>query len=282
MPNGIITTSSRRDRTGGRLQARETGLGLKSNQHTGRARVLFVDIETAPSLGWYYDLWKEGNIVSTVKSWYILSFSWKWEGEKTTHVKGLIDYSGYKNDKENDKALLRELWNLLDEADVVIAHNGDGFDIPKINARFIKHGFGPPSPYKTIDTIKVARKHFKFDSNRLNEIGKYLGVGMKVPTTGFRLWEGCMRGDVDSWNLMKRYNKQDVVLLEKTYLKLRGWMTSGPNLSIIAGQKRTGCPSCGGHNRQRRGYSCTATKQMARLQCKDCGKWDSEVIGSIK
>ena len=248
-------------------------------------KILLLDIETAPSLGFYFDLWKEGNIVGTVKNWYILSFSYKWLGEKTVHAVALPDFQEYKKDKENDWSLCYFLQKKLDEADMVIAHNGDRFDLPKINARFLKHGFKPPQPYKTVDTLKVARRYFKLDSNRLNDVAKYLGVGSKLSHTGFKLWDDCMKGDIRAWSLMKRYNKQDVVLLEKVYLALRPWMTNHPNFNVFTEQD--GCPSCGSKNVQKRGYSITQTGRKQRYQCQEkvCGAWShstSEKVTDIR
>lgn len=246
-------------------------------------RILLIDIETAPSLGYYFDLWKEGNIVGNVKSWYILSFAWQWAGEKKIDCRGIVDYPRYKKNKEDDFALVHDIHTLLSQADIVVAHNGDRFDIRKINARFLKHGFPPPAPYKTVDTLKVARKYFAMDSNRLNDVAQYLGVGSKLPHTGFKLWEDCMRGDKKAWDLMKRYNKQDVVLLHDVYMTLRTWMTNHPNVNIFTG-KNPACPNCGGAV-QKRGFNITKTGRTQRYQC-ERGCWSqatkSEKVVDIK
>lgn len=236
-------------------------------------RILALDIETAPSIGMYFDPYKEGNIVSQVQSWYILSYSYQWLGEKAVHVRGLVDYPRYDKERTNDKLLMADLWKLLDEADIVIAHNGDKFDIKKINARFLFHGFKPPAPYKTVDTLKVARRYFKLDSNRLDAVAKYLNIGAKLPHTGINLWELCMAGDRKAWNMMKRYNKHDVVLLVAVYYALRAWMTNHPNVNVFS-EEQHACPNCGGAC-QRRGFSPTRTGQQQRYQCKNplCSAW---------
>ena len=151
-------------------------------------------------------------------------------------------------------------------------HNCDAFDVKKANARFIFHGLEPPSPYKTIDTLKLARKYFKFDSNRLDNLGQYLKLGRKLPHTGKHLWLGCMDGDLKSWDLMKRYNKQDVVLLEKVYLKLRGWNQSSPNLNMIFGGIFN-CPNCGSDQIIKKGYQYTRISAYQRWKCLNCGAW---------
>ncbi len=231
-----------------------------------KSKCLLYDIETSPNLGFYFELYREGNIVWNETNWYMLSFSWKWLGESKTHVLSLPDFKTYKKDKEDDVELVKELWKLFDEADVVIAHNGNQFDQKKSNARFIYHKLKPPTPYKEIDTKLVAKRHFKFDSNKLNDLGKYLGVGEKLQTGGFDLWKQCMAGDKKAWKTMCEYNKQDVILLEKVYLILRPWMVNPPYMG-------EGCPNCQSKKIQRRGYRMAKGKKYPRLQCQSCGGW---------
>jgi hypothetical protein len=235
------------------------------------AKILFLDLETAPSLGWVWAKW-ETNVIDFKSDWYVLSFAWKWAHEKkgVVHTRGLIDFPiSYGLDKENDKPLMQELWHLLDQADIVVAHNGDGFDLPKSNTRFLTHGFQPPTPYKTVDTLKIARNKFKFDSNKLDDLGRYLGIGRKLPHTGFHLWKGCMTGDPKSWTLMKRYNGHDVQLLERLYYILRAWAPTHPNVN----QGEFACPKCSSFNVQKRGFSYTAQRRKQRFQCTKCSGW---------
>lgn len=246
-----------------------------------KPRILFIDIETAPSLGWYFDLWKEGNIVATEKSWYVLSVAWKWAGQKTVHSLAISDYPRYKKNKEDDSALLADVWELLNDAELCVAHNGDRFDFPKLNARFMAHGMQPPSPYKTIDTLKIARRVGKFDSNRLDALAKYFNIGAKLPTTGFNLWKACMNGDMEAWTRMKKYNKHDVVLLEMVYEKLRPWASTHPNLSMFT-RDLGACPACGGHKLQKRGFCFNTSVKYMRLQCQDCGKWSMQPVEKVE
>jgi DNA polymerase elongation subunit (family B) len=245
---------------------------MKSNE----PKILLVDIETAPNLGWFWEMW-ETNPIGIKTNWHLLSFSYKWLGLKHIHTHALPDYASYKKDKDDDKELVQDLWNLLNEADIVIAHNGDAFDIKKSNARFIFHGMKPPMPYKTIDTLKVARRHFKFDSNKLNSLGKYLGVGEKLPHTGAHLWFGCMAGDKKAWAMMRKYNEQDINLLERVYLQLRPWMTNHPNVNIYD-QVAGACPSCSGKV-EKRGFGYTQLGAYQRYKClrPSCGAWSKGI-----
>jgi hypothetical protein len=210
----------------------------------------------------------ETNLIEVVKDTYMLSFAYKWLGESTVHAVGLPDFPGYTRDKENDKALVTRLWELMNDADIIVAHNGDAFDIKKANTRFIIHRLPPPEPSKTIDTLKLARKVGKFKSNKLDSLGQDLGEGRKLPHTGFHLWKGCMRGDLPSWKLMLRYNKQDVALLERVYLRFRPWAASHPNVTLYSG--RPGCPKCGSARSQKRGFVYAQRSRFQNYMCLDC------------
>ena len=132
---------------------------------------------------------------------------------------------------EDDGRIVKNLWKLLDEADIVIAHNGKKFDIPKINARFILNECPPPSFYKQIDTKEVAAKQFGFSSNKLDALAGYFGFKVKLDTD-FSLWERCMRGDDEALQYMEIYNRHDVELLEEVYIRLRPWIKAHPNVAL--------------------------------------------------
>lgn len=212
----------------------------------------------------------------------IICVAWKWLDEPTTHVRALSDYKGYRAGKLDDRLLVAQIWKLLDEADVVTAHNGDKFDIPKMNSRFVFHEMKPPSFYKTVDTRKVAYKNFRFDANSLNELAQYFGFGKKEDTGGFKLWTDCMAGDLRAWAKMRKYNRQDVVLLEKIYLRLRPYMSDHPNLNVIAGKTGLSCHICESESVIRRGFAITRAGRKARYQCNGCGTWSSGPCVSAK
>lgn len=239
----------------------------------GHARVLIYDLETSPNLGWIWGKYEQ-NVLAYEQEWFILSFAYKWLGEKTTHVLALPDFAGYAKNPHDDTALVQALWNLFDQADIVIAHNGDAFDQKKSNARFLAHGFDPPMPYRSIDTLKIARRYFKFNSNKLGDLGTALQVGGKAETGGFNTWLGCMSGDKASWAKMKKYNKQDVVLLEKIYFKLRPWMDNHPGMNLL-NDHLDSCPKCDLGPLQKRGTRQTKTLTYHRYQCQNCGGWSS-------
>lgn len=237
------------------------------------AKILLVDIETAPSVGFVWGKWDQ-NVIEMERDWFVLSFAYQWLDDPSPTIRALPDYKGYKPGASNDKPLMSDLWELLNEADIVVAHNGDSFDIKKSNARFLSHGLPPPSSYKTVDTLKVAKKYFKFDSNRLGDLGKSLGIGTKVPHVGFALWKGCMAGDKAAWEIMKEYNGQDVVLLKEIYLRIRPW-ANHPDVNLYSDKPRGDhpCPNCGSDHTQRRGVAVARTRKYQRWNCQGCGSW---------
>lgn len=234
---------------------------LKSKKDS--RKILFFDIETSPSLGYVWGKWEQ-DVIAVKEHWGLLCFSAKWIGQKTK-VYSLRTY-------KTEEKLVKELWKLFDEADIIIAHNGIQFDTKKSNALFLRHGLVPPSPYKQIDTKVVAKKYFRFDSNKLDDLGDFLNIGRKIQTGGFDLWLGCMKNDKKSWLKMEKYNIQDTDLLEKVYIKLLPYIENHPNLGILQGRKDN-CPNCGSDHIQSRGYGINLKTKYRRLTCMECGSW---------
>lgn len=243
----------------------------------GHPNILLIDIETSPIQGYTWGMYEQ-NVLKVIAPSKIIGAAWKWLGEAGMHSRTLPDYRGYRAGQLDDQKLVEELHSILDQADVVVAHNGDSFDVKKINARFVFYGLNAPSAYKTVDTLKVAKKYFRFDANNLNAITHYLGEGGKVNTGGFDLWVKCMAGDMPAWNKMKRYNEHDVKLLERVYLRLRPFMANHPNMNLFAAPNKKleyACPTCRSIDVQRRGTLPTRTGLYQRYQCNTCGSWSS-------
>lgn len=234
-----------------------------------KPKILFLDIETLPNLGYTWGLYEQ-NVIRFTKQSCIATFAAKWSDGRV-FAKALPDYAGYKPYSYDDKALVKDIWKLLDEADIVVAHNGKQFDVKVCQARFIFHGLKPSSPFKVVDTKDAVKKVARFNSNKLDDLGSLLGIGKKIKTD-FDLWEGCIKGDKAAWRQMVTYNKQDVLLLEKLYLTLLPWMSNHPNFG--SGME---CPKCGSDHLQSRGTSRTSTRTYQRYQCQKCGGWSRAV-----
>lgn len=238
-----------------------------------KAKILIYDLEITPTLGWTYGLW-ETRVIKVEKNPYLMCFSYRWYGEKKTHNFALPDFSTYGIDPENDYLIVKELWKLFNEADILVAHNANKFDNKVATAFFLEHGLTPPSPYKSVDTLQVARRVGRFGSNSLNSLGDLFNLGQKTAITHGDLWYRCLHGDKKAWKDMVKYNNQDVEVLYNLYEKLRPYMTNHPNIGRIE-NKIDICPKCGSENVQHRGYRVTNVSKFRRAQCQDCGGWCS-------
>lgn len=200
-------------------------------------KLLFLDIETAPALSYVWSMFQKGpiNPEMQVNRTEILGFCAKWFGVPED------DTMAYDR---RDKGMLDTLWYLLDEADYVCAHNGDRFDIKRINTEFLLAGFKPPSPYKQIDTLKMVKRSFGFDSNRLDYLSRVLFGEGKEKHDGFSTWVGCMQDDPAAWDTMMHYCAKDVVLLERLYIKVRGWDKGHPNILLGSNSHMPDAPMC--------------------------------------
>ena len=227
-------------------------------------KILFLDIETAPNKAYVWGFFDQNISASQVEaSSYVLCWAAKWLGNSEMHFASV--------QKDHAKKMLAGMHRLLDEADVVVHYNGLKFDIPTLNKEFIKNGYMPPSPYKQLDLLMVARRAFRFESNKLNYVASALKIGSKVKHEGFELWVKCMAGDEKAWAKMERYNRGDVTLLEKLYRRLRPWIVRHPNLG--AHKDGIACPKCGGEKVQRRGEQVAQTKTYLRYHCQTCSAW---------
>lgn len=244
------------------------------------ARILVLDIETAPINAFVWAAWKQNvNSQQIISDWFMLTWAAKWLFEDTV-------YSGAVTPKEarqqNDKRIVASLWHLLNEADIVIAHNGVDFDIPKINTRFLKHGFLPPSPYVVIDTLKHVRKQFAITHNKLDYVNQFLNLPRKISHDGFEMWVACYKGDKEALDKMLDYNVGDVRILEDTYLRIRPWIKPHPNVGLhILDETQSRCPSCGSNHLKEDGRYHTNANVYAAIRCENCGSMSRKRITEI-
>lgn len=227
-------------------------------------RILLLDIETAPNTVYTWGFYDQ-NIATNqiVVSSYILCWAAKWFGEQEMMFDSVH--------RSKPLLMLGRMHKLLNEADVVIHYNGKSFDIPTLNKEFIKAKFGPPSPYKQVDLLKICRSSFRFGSNKMDFVSKTLELGGKVRHEGFELWVKCMKSDKDAWKRMERYNRGDVKILERIYKRLRPWIIQHPNRGAF--EDIACCPKCGSEHFTRQGYNVTRMLKYAQYQCQDCGGW---------
>lgn len=204
----------------------------------------------------------EADLVYIIKHAELLAFSYKEHGSKRSYVYSLKDHT--------KQELLQKLWDMVDKADVLIAHNGKSFDVRMMNTFFIANGFPPPTPYKLIDTKLVAKRYFRFPSNSLNELASFFSLDGKMDTGGKSLWKKCREGDPKAFAKMERYNRQDVVLLDEIFTIMEPWIENHPNKLIYTPGE--GCHRCGVEDTQKRGMKPRALGWVQEYLCKGCGQ----------
>jgi len=226
---------------------------------------LFYDIETAFATGWF---WRPGfkltitagQVITPAR---IICISYKWEDEEVVHT--------LTWDKGDDSKLIQDFAKLMHEADEVVAHNGDRFDLKWVRTRALLHKI-PLSPYiKTIDTLKMAKYHYNFNSNRLDDIGQQLGLGEKIKVN-IALWEDIIfRNSEEALAEMSRYCEQDVVLLQDVYSVLRPYAKPKMHYGALNGEASYSCPECGSEQVSFIRTRTTAAGSIKReMKCKSC------------
>lgn len=230
-------------------------------------KLLTIDIETMPHLGYFWDRWKQDiNMVQIKDFKKVCCFAAKWLGEDEVFY-----YSEFHDGHEE---MIRQAHRLLDEADVVVTYNGKTFDIPHLETEMIL--LDPklvPSPVQHIDLYQIVKRRFKFPSNKLDDVAKALGRGEKVKHAGFQLWIDCLSGSIEAWSKMREYNKQDVVLTEDVYLTILPWIKAHPNVNVFSDNEVEGCTRCGSMDFQRRGTYDNTFAVYKRFWCKQCSGW---------
>lgn len=227
-------------------------------------RVLFLDIETSPTVATVWGLFKQNIAINQlIGNSEVLTWVAKWAGERECINGSLM--------RDGKHRMLARMHKLLSEADAVVTWNGNGFDLKVLNKEFLLQGMTPPAPYKSVDLLATARKQFRFTSNKLDYVSQQLGIGSKVKHRGHQLWLDCMARKREAFDEMLRYNTRDVILLERVYKRLRPWVRNHPNHSL----DRACCPNCGHKHVQQRGTYTTAAGVYPRFQCQSaaCGKW---------
>lgn len=250
----------------------ETYHGVLASGIDYKPKILVFDIELAPIIAYVWGLFDQNIGLNQIqKEWHVLSWAAKWIGSKEIYYHDQSD----KKEIEDDSEILKIIWSLLDEADIVLTQNGVRFDEKKLNARFVQIGLPPPSSFRHIDTLKIAKKYFAFTSNKLewmtgkfNKKYKKLEHG-KFP--GFKLWAECLKGNPKAWAEMKKYNIHDILSLEELYLNtLRAWDKS-INFNVFSESFNNRC-QCGSSEFRDKGFKFSNTGKFQKVICKSCGK----------
>ena len=232
-------------------------------------KILIFDIETSAIVAKVWGLWDQNISLKQIEQdWYVLSFAAKWYNEDK------IYYWDQRKAKprNNDKDILTKVHALLDECDYAVGQNIAKFDLKKLNARFILHGLPPVKPFEVIDTLRIAKKHFAFTSNKLEHLAKYLKCDLEKSShsefSGFDLWTETMKGNVKAFDAMKEYNIMDVKVTELVFTKLLPWE---PSIKFQTNFLEAIC-SCGSKKFFKNGLKYNRTGAFQMFRCHECQK----------
>lgn len=232
-----------------------------------KPKILIYDLETFPDLVTSWGLRVFGYLSpdNIVQERTIICASWKWLGKR-----GVTSVCVTPSSPTDDRGVVQVLCDVIREADAIVAHNGDSFDIRWLNARAIYHGLLPLPPVIQIDTKRIAKKKFLFNSNKLAYLAEFFKIGSKIKTE-FALWKQCLAGDAKALEKMVRYNRRDIVILEKVYKRLIPYVPAKINARLFT--TREACSHCGSTEVQSRGFAYTAAHKYRKFQCTSCGGW---------
>jgi uncharacterized protein YprB with RNaseH-like and TPR domain len=251
------------------------GLEVNASPHTAEVfrqivrppKILFFDIETAPITGYTWGTYEQ-SVIKILRDWFVLSYAAKFGGDDRYFY---LDQR-FSSPIEDDLQLVCGIHHLLSESDIVVGHNSARFDHKKLNARFIKYDLPPLNHYKVIDTLKIARKHFAFTSNKLADLAKFLNCDIQKSThakfPGFSMWDECMKGNKEAFEEMESYNKTDVDVLIAVFNKLAKWE---PSISVQQFHQERVC-ICGSKEFYKEGFHYLKQSVRQRYRCRQCQK----------
>lgn len=236
-------------------------------------RCLIWDIETSPMVTYNFELYDQNIRLDQIKEdWTILSWGAKWFGEPES--KAIYMDNRKSKDVKDDKKLVAALISLLEEADICITHNGDKFDIKRVNTRAALNGLPPYNHPKSQDTLKETKKVFSFTSNSLEYLSNNINTKYKKlkheEYPGLSLWKEVLKGNNHAWDVMKKYCLHDVFATEEYFQKIQGWIKT-QNMANYFDDLIVRC-FCGSKNLSKDGFVYTGEGKFQGYICKDCKK----------
>lgn len=253
-------------------------LNVSSLRITG-PKILVWDVErsTFEHKARYYDLKQRSLYLKPEgiqKDWVLLGAAWGWLDEDAISVCSVSPDAPL-----NDYGVVLHLHAALSAADVLVGHNGDNFDFKSFNTRAIHYGLPPVSPKKKIDTLKLARKYFRFTSNKLSYIADFLGVDAKDESPD---WDKVLDGCPDEIRYMRKYNKQDVYVTKEVYRKLVSYDETINLNTFRQGVHHVVCKACGSDKMHKNGYDRRTATVKRKYRCGDCGKYSVYSMAELK
>lgn len=248
---------------------------------TVQARVVTLDVERIP--GWHSTFHRGQAItgpfwdLNEIKSWAgkrihaddvsewprTICAAWKWYDSADVEFAAEWEVGGYDG-------FMRQVWEVFNDADLIIGHNADRFDARHLMGGWAEMGLPAPSPYKVIDTLKIARGTFAYESNTLDALNKRLGIDSKTDKYDVKIARAAVNGDKEAQETLSAYNRGDIIASEALFDRLRPFAKGIPHLGMWSDDELA-CPSCG-HTMTATGKTVHANVQRyEHLHCPNCG-----------
>lgn len=230
-------------------------------------KILVFDLEVSTKIVHTYQMW-DTNISPShiIEDFYILAFSAKFFGEDKVY------YLDTRKSPKCDIRILEALSDLINQATHLCGHNLKRFDLPTLRSRMIQKGISPIPELPVIDTLGIAKRLFKFSSNKLSELAKYLGCDVlkddhsKFP--GISIFTEAMNGNQEAFEAMEHYCKTDSIVTEKILVKLMPWE---PAINFQSNYQKIVC-SCGEDKFFKNGIKYTRSGSFQIMRCHKCSK----------
>jgi len=229
-------------------------------------KIAVLDIETLPGVGFFWQLFDTTiSIDQVIEDITFLSWAGKWLDSPKMYSDILTPDEAIHRDTSR---ITQSVWDFLKQADIVVGHNFHGYDSKIINTNYLEHNLGPLKPI-IIDTLLVAKNHFRFSSNKLQFINRKLGMRDKMDTGGFQLWKDCHYGDPVALQKMMSYNIQDIYSTEDLFHKFKPYIRN-INIGLYTESDETVCPTCGSASLHDEGSYYTPAGKWTAVRCEVC------------
>lgn len=182
---------------------------IPTGYRTG-ANILYIDLEVSKSMVFNYGLKVPSKYINPDDLFherYIICWAASYVGNSKVWSECVTTEEAQAWD---DKRILGRLQELMSSADIIAGHNVMSFDIKHANARFLLNGLEPVINKKALDTLKIARSKFAFESNRLDYISQRLGFRGKDDIRHSDWLKIVTTGDEATLKKVNKYCKGDV------------------------------------------------------------------------
>lgn len=240
-------------------------------QNPTQPKILFFDVETTAAVALAFGRHKQFINQDAIieEGGKIITAAYRWLGQSdSTLVNASADcFTG------SDAQAVEELYYCFEEADLVVGHNAKNFDIKVLQTRGLANNFDALPFVQVCDTLEVAKKKFRFPSNRLDALAAYLGIGRKIDTGGIDLWKRVQAGDKQAFKEMREYCKHDTNLLYDVFVAMRSrGLISSFNAGVYFNDNEIHCPVCSSTDVVESGrFVTTPTSKFKEYRCNDCG-----------